>query len=119
MTSSMSRVHEWFAARSPWQRRGLAIGAGVLATLAHAPFQLTPLYAVAIVILVWLLDAAHLREKRVRAAFGVSLEEYLILVRVGPLSACRGILALISTESRVRSVELQMPVLESPLKKAA
>lgn len=71
MTSSMSRVHEWFAARSPWQRRGLAIGAGLLATLAHAPFQLTPLYAVALVVLVWLLDAAHLREKRVRAAFGV------------------------------------------------
>lgn len=71
MTSPTSRVHEWFAARAPWHRRGIAAGAGVLATLAHAPFHLTPLYAAALVILVWLLDAAYRREKRVRAAFGI------------------------------------------------
>jgi apolipoprotein N-acyltransferase len=71
MTIPSSRVQEWFAARTPWQKRGLAAGAGALATLAHAPFQLTPLYAVALIVLVWLLDAAHGSERRVRAGFGV------------------------------------------------
>ena len=68
-----SRVHQWLAARSRWQRRGIAFGAGVLATAAHAPFQLTPLYALALVVLVWLLDAAHRRPDRLRAAFGAGL----------------------------------------------
>lgn len=71
MTVAVSRVHQWFAARSLWQRRALAVGAGVFATLAHAPFHFTPLYAVALVVLVWLLDTAYQREKRIRAAFGV------------------------------------------------
>lgn len=71
MTVAASRVHQWFAARSLWQRRALAAGAGILATLAHAPFQFTPLYAVALVVLVWLLDTVHQREKRIRAAFGI------------------------------------------------
>ena len=73
MTNASSRVQEWFAARTRWQTRGIAAGAGVLATLAHAPFQFTLLYAVALVVLVWLLDAAFARERRVRAAFGVGL----------------------------------------------
>jgi apolipoprotein N-acyltransferase len=68
-----SGVSHWFASLRAWPRRGLAIGAGVVATLAHAPFQLTPLYAVALVILVWLLDAASARKDRLRAAFGVGL----------------------------------------------
>jgi apolipoprotein N-acyltransferase len=71
MTASSSRVHQWFAARTLWQRRALAVGAGMLATLAHAPFQLTPLYAVALIMLVWLLDVAHGQKQRIRAAFGV------------------------------------------------
>jgi len=66
-----SRVHQWFAARTLWQRRAIAAGAGMLATLAHAPFHIVPLYAVALVVLVWLLDTVHGREKRIRAAFGV------------------------------------------------
>ena len=55
---SLSRVHSWLAARTQWQRRGLAFVAGALATLAHAPFQLTPFYIVAITVLVWLIDGA-------------------------------------------------------------
>ncbi len=66
-----SRIHAWFAALNPWPRRGVALGAGALATLGHAPFQLTLLYAAALVVLVWLLDAAHRRERRLFAAFGV------------------------------------------------
>ncbi|HRO02170.1 MAG TPA: hypothetical protein PLS69_00990, partial [Terricaulis sp.] len=69
--TTASRVHQWFSARTLWQRRGLAAGAGMLATLAHAPFHFVPLYVVALVILVWLLDTAHAREKPIRAAFGV------------------------------------------------
>lgn len=71
MTTAASGVQQWFAARTLWQRRGLAVGAGVLATLAHAPFQLTPLYAVALVLLIWLLDAAHTQPKPIRNAFGI------------------------------------------------
>lgn len=52
----ISRIHAWLGARTPWQRLGLAFVAGACATLAHAPFQLTPLYIVAITLLVWLID---------------------------------------------------------------
>ncbi|HRE45007.1 MAG TPA: apolipoprotein N-acyltransferase, partial [Terricaulis sp.] len=68
-----SRIHQWFDARTPWQRRFLAIGAGGLATLGHAPFQWTPLYALALIVLVWLLDSAHAKPKPIRAAFGAGL----------------------------------------------
>lgn len=66
-----SRIHIWFAALKPWPRRGVALLAGALATLGHAPFQLVLVYAAAIVALVWLLDAAATRERRISAAFGV------------------------------------------------
>jgi apolipoprotein N-acyltransferase len=66
---SLSRIESWFVARTPWQRRGLALLAGALATLGHAPFQLTLLYVAAIVALVWLLDVAATRERKVSAAF--------------------------------------------------
>ena len=55
-----------------WVERGIALTAGAIATLGHAPFHLVPLYVLAIVILVRLLDAAALREKRVAAAFGLA-----------------------------------------------
>jgi apolipoprotein N-acyltransferase len=67
--AAQSRIHAWLSARSPWQRRGLAFLAGALATLGHAPFQLTLLFVVAIVALVWLLDAAATKEKRRWSAF--------------------------------------------------
>ena len=53
-----SRIHAWLSARSVWQRRGLAVLAGLVATLGHAPFQLVLLFVAAIVLLVWLLDGA-------------------------------------------------------------
>ncbi len=67
--ASMSRIQVWVAARTPWQRRGIAVLAGVGATLGHAPFQVVPAYVVALVVLVWLLDAAAPRERRLRSAF--------------------------------------------------
>lgn len=67
----LSRIHAWFLALKPWPRRGLALAAGALATLGHAPFQLTILYVAALVVLVWLLDAAYRRERKLFAAFGV------------------------------------------------
>ncbi|MGE0532956.1 MAG: apolipoprotein N-acyltransferase [Hyphomonadaceae bacterium] len=66
-----SRIHAWFAARTPWQRRGLAVAAGAMATLGHAPFQLTLLYAVAITVLVWLLDISATQERKLRSAFSI------------------------------------------------
>ncbi len=59
----------WFAARPAWQRLALAFLAGALATLAHAPFFAAPAYVLAIVSLVWLLDAAHTKRQPLRAAF--------------------------------------------------
>lgn len=66
-----SRVHAWLGERSHWQRRGLAVLFGALATLGHAPFQLTVVYVAAIVALVWLLDGVADRDNRIASAFGV------------------------------------------------
>jgi apolipoprotein N-acyltransferase len=64
-----SRIQAWFAARTPWQRRGVALVAGAAATLGHAPFQLTPIYIAALVVLVWLLDAVSTSKSRFGSAF--------------------------------------------------
>lgn len=69
--ASRSRVQLWFAARSPWQRRGIATLAGAIATLGHAPFQLSVAYVAAIVALVWLLDVSSVKERRFRSAFSI------------------------------------------------
>lgn len=71
MTTSTqhSRIQAWFAARTPWQRRGIALLAGAAATLGHAPFQLTPIYIAALVVLVWLLDAVSTSKSRLGSAF--------------------------------------------------
>jgi apolipoprotein N-acyltransferase len=66
-----SRIEAWFAARTPWQRRGLAALAGAVATLGHAPFQLAFAFVAAVVVLVWLLDVSSAREKRLRSAFSI------------------------------------------------
>ncbi len=65
----LSRVHAWFAARTPWQRRSLAFVAGALAILGHAPFFAVPIFAAALVTLVWLLDAAAARPRKLWSAF--------------------------------------------------
>ncbi len=70
--ASMSRLMTWMSARSPWQRRGLAFLAGGSATLAHAPFHFLPAYALALAVLVWLLDVCAMQTtlpRRLRAAF--------------------------------------------------
>lgn len=64
-----SRIQSWFVARTPWQRRGIALLAGACATLGHAPFQYTPLYIAALVVLVWLLDAVAASKSRFGSAF--------------------------------------------------
>jgi apolipoprotein N-acyltransferase len=67
-----SRIHAWFGARTPWQRRGIAFAAGALAVLGHAPFQFAPAYVVALTVLVWLLDAASRQQRPLRAAFATA-----------------------------------------------
>jgi apolipoprotein N-acyltransferase len=69
--AARSRVQTWFAARTPWQRRGIAVLAGAAATLGQAPFQLTAVYVAAIVLLVWLLDVSAAKERRLRSAFSI------------------------------------------------
>ena len=66
---NQSRVQLWLMARGPWTRRGLAFLAGLIATLGHAPFQIFPLYAVALTLLVWLLDVAWTRPNKMGAFF--------------------------------------------------
>jgi len=68
---AQSRIQAWFAARTPWQRRGIAAAAGALATLGHAPFQLTALFVVAITVFVWLLDVSSTKEGKLRSAFSM------------------------------------------------
>jgi apolipoprotein N-acyltransferase len=67
--AGQSRVQIWFAARGKLQRFGLALIAGAVATLGHAPFQVTPAFVVAIMALVWLLDVATTQARPIRAAF--------------------------------------------------
>ena len=64
-----SLIEAWFAALKPWPRRALTMLAGAVATLGHAPFQVAPAYVAAIVVLVWLLDAAARRPNRLKSAF--------------------------------------------------
>lgn len=66
---AQSRIQVWFGARTPWQRRGLAVAAGAMATLGHAPFQLTLFFVAAIVVLIWLLDVSATKPRRLRSAF--------------------------------------------------
>lgn len=66
-----SRIHAWLDARAPWQRRGLALAAGAAATLAHAPFHFTPLFAGAFVLLVWLIDGAAEKPRPVARGFAL------------------------------------------------
>lgn len=67
----MSRVQTWIAARTPWQRRGLALAAGAAATLGQAPFQLSLVFVLAIVVLVWLIDSAATRPKKIASSFAL------------------------------------------------
>ena len=67
----LSRVHAWFGALTPWRRRGLAFVAGALAILGHAPFFAAPIFVASLVTLVWLLDAAAARPRRLWSAFSI------------------------------------------------
>lgn len=70
-SASRSRIQAWFAARTRWQRRGLAALAGALATLGHAPFQFTLAFVAAVVVLVWLLDVSFTQKRRLVSAFSI------------------------------------------------
>jgi hypothetical protein len=53
----------------------------------------------------------------VRTAFGVRRTEWLLLVRVGSPQACRGVIALISTQSLMSEVSSVLPLLTADLPK--
>ena len=56
-----------------WPRRALALVAGAFGVLGFAPFHVFPAYALALSVLVCLLDAAARSEKRIKRGFGVGL----------------------------------------------
>jgi len=49
----------------------------------------------------------------VRAAFGIRQSEWLLLVRVGPINACRGVLAFVSKESLQTKLAEALPFLSA------
>jgi hypothetical protein len=51
----------------------------------------------------------------IRAALDVSETEWLLLVRVGPPNACRGVLALISTQSIVSALAPALALVSQPV----
>jgi apolipoprotein N-acyltransferase len=51
-------AREWIVASGPVRACALAFTAGVLATLALAPFHVAPVYLISFTLLVWLLDRA-------------------------------------------------------------
>jgi hypothetical protein len=59
----------------------------------------------------------------VRAAFGVEQDEWLLLVRAGPIDQCRGVIALVSDRSMLAPLVAASPLLGAPVggtqKKAA
>lgn len=67
--TSGSRIETWFAKLTPWARRGVAFVAGGVATLGHAPFQMTLLYVLALAVLLWLLDVSATKARKFRSAF--------------------------------------------------
>jgi apolipoprotein N-acyltransferase len=69
--AAASRIGGWFARRTPWQRRGIALVAGAIATLGHAPVQIAPFYIAAIIVLVWLLDRSAAQPRKFKSAFAI------------------------------------------------
>ncbi|MEK6704837.1 MAG: hypothetical protein AABZ06_03535 [Bdellovibrionota bacterium] len=61
--------------------------------------------------------ATNLQSTRnlMRAAFGIMPDEWLLLIRTGPLNACRGILAVVSEKSLISDLVAVLPLLVSPL----
>jgi apolipoprotein N-acyltransferase len=53
-----------------WKRRAIAFSAGAVSAFAMAPFDLWPLLALTLPVLVWLIDGAGAGSKGLRAAFG-------------------------------------------------
>ncbi|MEO7162559.1 MAG: hypothetical protein ABI041_06545 [Bdellovibrionia bacterium] len=53
----------------------------------------------------------------IRGALGVESEEWLLLVRVGPANACRGITVFLSEKSLLLQVKSVLSLLQEPLKK--
>ncbi|HUP58404.1 MAG TPA: hypothetical protein VM598_13180, partial [Bdellovibrionota bacterium] len=51
----------------------------------------------------------------IRAAFGMSRDEILLLIRVGPVSACRGVLAVFSEKSLIMDLTPILTLFNTPL----
>ena len=52
-----------------------------------------------------------------RSAFGAAQDEYLTLVRCGPIQECRGVLAILSKQSLIPELKQALPLMTAPLPK--
>lgn len=62
-------VPAWIDALPVWRIHVVAAAAGAVGALAFAPFYVAPALALALVVLVWLVDGASKRHRPVRTAF--------------------------------------------------
>ena len=53
-----------------------------------------------------------------RAAFGITSQEWLTLVRVGPADACRGVAVLVSTQTLTAAIPGALPHMQAPIRSA-
>ncbi len=51
-----------------------------------------------------------------RAAFGISGQEWLTLMRVGPSNACRGVIALVSPNTLTAAIPGATPLIQAPIR---
>ncbi|MFC6198016.1 apolipoprotein N-acyltransferase [Ponticaulis profundi] len=66
---TIGALHNAIARLSPLRASMLALVCGVLTLFAFAPFQVWPVYVLAITLLVWLIDGARIQKKWRKAAF--------------------------------------------------
>ncbi|MBI1251980.1 MAG: apolipoprotein N-acyltransferase [Alphaproteobacteria bacterium] len=65
-------IHAILARQPAWRRCALAFAAGALATVGLAPYHFIPAFVAGAVILIWLLDVASGKPRRLRAGFAAA-----------------------------------------------
>ncbi len=67
--TALGPIHEGLARLAGWRAHGMAALLGALASLAFAPFHLTPVLIVSLVGLVWMIDGARAYKRWGKAVF--------------------------------------------------
>jgi len=69
--SALVRTGDFIRTATGWRRAAIAFASGALSALAFAPYEIFPLYLLAVAVLVLLIDGAEERKRRLRSAFWV------------------------------------------------